>query len=362
MLRRKKILFIHKMQFGYLTDVYKWCQYLRDDYDITVVSLNQSHEEICMPGINVVNVSARTYLLRGILFLWNSIVQILKHKGVVFVVYFKEAYVFRLLFPFRKRMVLDIRTLSVSPQEEERRAYDERLKKCASKYQYVTVISNGVANKLNLLGANVGVIPLGASRSPVGGMNKSYLHLVYVGTLFNRRIEETIDGLAIFKQKNPNILIKYDIIGSGIYGEKELLQERINKFGIQDCVKLRGHIPHNKITPYLEQANVGVSYVPITDYYDYQPPTKTYEYILSGLLCLATATKSNEDIINEDNGCLVEDNAESFAKGLEVLMGRIETINRENIKDSLSGAEWSEIVNKKLKPIIENVYEGRSFV
>ena len=72
--------------------------------------------------------------------------------------------------------------------------------------------------------------------------------------------------------------------------------------------------------------------------------------------------KRNEDIINEDNGCLVEDNAESFAKGLEVLMGRIETINREDIKDSLSGAEWSEIVNKKLKPIIENVYEGRSFV
>ena len=97
-------------------------------------------------------------------------------------------------------------------------------------------------------------------------------------------------------------------------------------------------------------------------YFQCENTTKTYEYILSGLLCLATATKSNEDIINEDNGCLVEDNAESFAKGLEVLMGRIETINRENIKDSLSGAEWSEIVNKKLKPIIENVYEGRSFV
>ena len=125
MLRRKKILFIHKMQFGYLTDVYKWCQYLRDDYDITVVSLNQSHEEICMPGINVVNVSARTYLLRGILFLWNSIVQILKHKGVVFVVYFKEAYVFRLLFPFRKQKTRGFCYFNNHPKQKTAKYYSK---------------------------------------------------------------------------------------------------------------------------------------------------------------------------------------------------------------------------------------------
>lgn len=362
MLRRKKILFIHKTQFGYLTDVYKWCQYLKDEYDITVVSLNQSHEEICMPGVKVVNVLANTYLLRGILFLWNCIVQILKHKGVVFIVYFKEAYIFRLLFPFRKRMVLDVRTLSVSPNKDERDAYDERLKRCALKYQYVTVISKGVASKLNLQEKNVGIIPLGANRTPISGLNKSYLHLVYVGTLFNRHIEDTIDGIGVFKQKYPNVLIKYDIIGGGIYGEMELLQKRINKLGIQDWVKLHGQIPHNKIGPFLESANIGVSYVPITDYYDYQPPTKTYEYILSGLLCLATATKSNMDIINEVNGCLIDNNAESFAKGLEVLMPKIKTMNREVIKDSLSGAEWSEIINKNLKPIIDDVYEGRCII
>jgi hypothetical protein len=140
------------------------------------------------------------------------------------------------------------------------------------------------------------------------------------------------------------------------------LQKRINKLGIQDWVKLHGQIPHNKIGPFLESANIGVSYVPITDYYDYQPPTKTYEYILSGLLCLATATKSNMDIINEVNGCLIDNNAESFAKGLEVLMPKIKTMNREVIKDSLSGAEWSEIINKNLKPIIDDVYEGRCII
>lgn len=41
-------------------------------------------------------------------------------------------------------------------------------------------------------------------------------------------------------------------------------------------------------------------YVPITDYYEYQPPTKTFEYVLSGLLCLATATSSNKEVITEE--------------------------------------------------------------
>ena len=35
---RQKLLIVNKEQFGCLIDSYKWCQYLRDDYDITLLS------------------------------------------------------------------------------------------------------------------------------------------------------------------------------------------------------------------------------------------------------------------------------------------------------------------------------------
>ena len=32
---KSKIVIINKTQFGYHTDYYKYCEYLKDDYDIT---------------------------------------------------------------------------------------------------------------------------------------------------------------------------------------------------------------------------------------------------------------------------------------------------------------------------------------
>lgn len=40
----------------------------------------------------------------------------------------------------------------------------------------------------------------------------------------------------------------------------------------------------------------------MTEYYDSQPPTKTFEYALSGLYVLATKTRENEKVITNDNG------------------------------------------------------------
>jgi len=42
-------------------------------------------------------------------------------------------------------------------------------------------------------------------------------------------------------------------------------------------------------------------------YYDCQPATKTFEYILSGMVCIATSTYENKKLINNINGVLCND-------------------------------------------------------
>ena len=54
------------------------------------------------------------------------------------------------------------------------------------------------------------------------------LKLVYIGTLVNREIWQSIEGLKIFIKKYPNIKISYDIIGSGKQLEIQKIKNSID--------------------------------------------------------------------------------------------------------------------------------------
>lgn len=351
---RKSILIIHKMQFGYLTDVYKWCQYLCDEYDITVVSLNRGFPTMSIDGVRVVEVCGKNYYFRGISFLIRCIVEILKSKGIIILCYFNEVPILRRIFP-KKKMILDVRTLSINEDEKHRKNYNSKLEALLSRFSQITVISEGVKSVLGEKACNASIVPLGAELGKTGINKSNNPRLLYVGTLCNRRIEDTINGLKIFIDNNPNVDILYDIIGDGADGDLQKLCDLVQELNLKKYVTFHGRIPNDKIGPFLEKANVGVSYVPITDYYEYQPPTKTFEYVLSGLLCLATSTYSNKELINESNGFLIQDNPESFAKGLEYCCKKITNYNPELVKETLLEYTWENIVNNKLRPVLDSL-------
>ena len=50
---KQKLLIIDKCQFGYLTDSYKWCEYLRDEYDITMLCIDSGHKKFEMDGVKI---------------------------------------------------------------------------------------------------------------------------------------------------------------------------------------------------------------------------------------------------------------------------------------------------------------------
>jgi len=177
---------------------------------------------------------------------------------------------------------------------------------------------------------------------------------LYVGTLSQRRIHETVEGLSIFiKKTGSHIIASYDIFGYGTTKDVEKLIYSIHNYGLDNIVSYHGMKNHTELKAYFEKCNLGVSYVPITEYYDLQPVTKTYEYILSGLPCIGTETYANRKVINDQNGVLCKDNAESFASALDTIVQRRGGLDSSKIRATLRDFSWQSIVEFYLKPLLD---------
>ena len=214
------------------------------------------------------------------------------------------------------------------------------------------MISNGLKDFLSLKSANV--VPLGALKISKNIKKYQKIKLLYVGTLENRNIHETVEAVAKFCHDYPND-ISYNIIGFGSEKDEKILNHSIEKLDMSKYVKFIGRIPIDSLKSYFDNSNVGVAYIPMTNYYDNQPPTKIFEYSMSGLITIATKTKINIELITKSNGLLCYDNSNSFYKTLICLREKISYFKYENIVESHSEYEWSRIINSKLKPIIKNI-------
>ena len=187
--------------------------------------------------------------------------------------------------------------------------------------------------KINLPSRTI-TIPLGANKTTVN-REKNGLHLLYVGTFINRNIHETIEGLALFHRKYPKIDISYKIIVTGDDTSEEKNNSAIEINNLKQIVSLIGYIQNDKLNPFFEKTNIGISYVPITDYFNHQPVTKTFEYLMSGMPVLATGTIENKLIINENNGVIIENSPESFSIGLEKINQLKTKFNEQEIVNSV---------------------------
>lgn len=346
----KSLLIICKTQYGYHTDYTKYCEYLKKEFDITYLCFDAGFEKLEMENVTVKYVPWKgPKILRGIRFLVACIFMIARKNGVVFIEYFEKCDILKKIF-LKRKMILNIRTLSVSSNKTIRVSQDRSLQKACDIYDHITPVSSGVQHKLNLHKEKATIIPLGSDRISTKAKSFEKLNLLYVGSLNGRNIDQTISGLSLFIKKHPDIPIHYDIIGDGnVSSELTLL---IQNLKLTPVVKMHGRIPHFKLKPYFDQSNVGISYIPMTEYYEHQPPTKTYEYIMSGMPCIGTNTAENKKIITLTNGVLCDDNPESFSIALEKVYNYKNKYKSEKISSSIDDYTWENIVSKVLKPVL----------
>ena len=114
---------------------------------------------------------------------------------------------------------------------------------------------------------------------------------------------------------------------------------------MENIVRILGIVPHDRLQEHFDTHNIGVSYIPMTDYYDVQPPTKTFEYLVSGLAVIGTATSENRLVINDSNGILTDDSPEGFYNGLVELADRLQTYDSILIRQNAQQFGWKKITD-----------------
>jgi glycosyltransferase involved in cell wall biosynthesis len=123
-------------------------------------------------------------------------------------------------------------------------------------------------------------------------------------------------------------------------------------------VRFYGRVPYNKVEDFLKNANIGIVFLPMTPYYNHQPTTKLFEFLLAGIPVIATNTSENSSIVNESNGILIKDNVEGFVNGLKQISEKPEQLNEESIRNSVSSFTWEAIVSQHLKPVLLKTLNG----
>ena len=222
-------------------------------------------------------------------------------------------------------------------------------------FRYVSIISESLKDYLKITNRNISILPLGSSI--ISSTNKCFdkISLVYVGIFSFRDIEKTIVAINELFLEKPELknTLEYYIIGYGYYNEEKYYQEIINDLKLTKQVHLIGKLAHERLPEYFDKCNVGVSFIPINEYFNYQPPTKTFEYLLSGMPCIATDTFENRKIINEENGVLIKDSMEGFKNGILKIIDT--KYDSESIRSNQLNNTWEYIVNEKLVPIFNQL-------
>lgn len=247
---------------------------------------------------------------------------------------------------------MDIRTCSVHEDESKRKTYDKAMKWSTKFFDYVTIISELVAERLEI--NKYTILPLGANRI-INVTEKKFckdeINFLYVGTFENRNVNVLIKAYDEFYSRvKGQFKTKFNIVGFANSDKtKYAIASAMKEIENPNSIIFHGHKKHNEIIHLFEESSVGFSYIPTTDYYDVQPPTKTYEYILNGIVCIGTNTRANAQIINATNGVLSNEDMDSIVSSMETVSRDILNYNAKEVSRTVQEYEWDKIENQFYK-------------
>lgn len=342
-----KLLILCQNQFGTHIDTYFYCKGLKNKFEITYLCWDYNEEKQILDGVNIKYVSRNgNIFIRNTRYLRASMAEINSNKfDICFIKYFRGCSILQFFFQDTK-FVFDIRTGSINKSNILRNLYDITMRIESIIFPHITIISKSLAKKLWLEKKST-ILPLGSVIISSSDKKFDSINLLYVGTFNNRKLYKTIEGFFKFYNIHKNsIKISYTIIGDGADDEIERLKSKVKELDIDNVVNLVGRVPFDKLNTYFENHNVGVSFVPITKYFDIQPVTKTFDYLLSGLPVIATATSENSLIINDINGVLINDSPEGFFCGIEEVFAMRNHYSSVKIRRSAVHCQWDDITNR----------------
>lgn len=356
MKKHNKILIIQREQFGYLTDVLKYAEHISDKYDVKVVSMDYEKTQINISNdVKVVYLKRfSSQILNAISLFTGCIFHIIKSNyKFIFIEHFPYCRFVKWIL-WWKKLHIDVRTLSITEDNRQRDLKNKKLNDDVNAFDSASFITEAVKAALTLKPTlRTYILPLGGDSLSEKKKKFDKMSLLYVGTLHKRNIIHTVEAVHKFIERNPDVPLHYDIVGGGDEKEQEKIEKYIITHNLQKYIGYHGAVPYTKLQQFFDQCNIGLSYIPIIDCYQNQPPTKTFEYILSGLFCVATQTNENKKIITPKNGILHNDNSESLLMALENVWNIRTTLDSDEICSTLSEHRWPKVVENHLEPMIK---------
>lgn len=351
----KKLLIISHIQFGYLTEVLFYCRELQTDYQITYIGFDFGMKKISPPeGVKVLYIKrSSNKLYNYINFIKFSVNAISKQNyNLCLIFYFTTCSFIRLLSP-KSNLIVDIRTSFIFKSVLRRYFFNSLLWVECLFFRNISIISEGLSKYLHLI-RKTHVVPLGGEITFFNKKEFSAMKILYVGTFYERNIEDTISGVARFIDEFPEIDVQYTIIGYGPDDKIKLINDEIKKNDkiAKGKIQFLGEIRYPELQNFLDNHNVGICYVPIESYYDFQPPTKTFEYLLGGMVVIATNTYENRKVINDNNGILINHSTDEIYMALKKVFISRKLYNSENIRNNSIQYTWNYIINKNLRPYL----------
>ena len=345
MTTKARLIIVSPRQYGYQTDYLKYTEYLISFYNVVFLCLDQGEKRFENPNISLKYTFIKNKTLAYLIFFLKTYFYILTHRGVIMSTNFKGCRYLKILMPWRK-MAVNIRTVSVDKDTEKSAKQNMQICEDAKYFDRIIMISEGGARQLKLPMKKVSIVSLGADVISQRKKMFNSLRLLYVGTLNNRDIIKTVIGFHKYIEQSGDSEACYDIVGSG--EEFALIEKYIRTEQLEQRVVLHGQKNYNELKIFFDRSNVGVSFVPVTLMYDFQPPTKTFEYINSGLYCIATQTFANKEVITSANGIVIPDTDEDFCNALHIFNQSKGKISDKDIRRTGQAYLWKNIVEQQL--------------
>lgn len=358
---KNRILFVNRFQYGYHIDSYKYCEYLKNTFCVSYIGWDFGLKKIESEDVTTSYISREGNKFARYYRFMQQVNKRIRtgNFDIVFIVYFNLASILKAL-NHNKIFIIDVRTGAVFNKKYKNLFLNSILKFECAMFNHVTIISKSLAELIGI--EKYHLLPLGGESFSPGTKFFHIIHLLYVGTLQNRDIIECVKGFHQYLKSmkgNHKYEFKFTIIGDSSANELIEIRQYILDNGLEKLINAVGFIHNDKLHEYFEEATVGVSYIPIVSHYENQPPTKTYEYLLSGLPVIATRTKENAKILAASCGELIEDSAESFSMGLERLVSNFSSYKDRDIRSIYKDNLWKNIINNNLKPFILKLIEEK---
>ncbi|MCB1042347.1 MAG: glycosyltransferase family 4 protein [Acidobacteria bacterium] len=182
------------------------------------------------------------------------------------------------------------------------------------------------------------------ARFQVAGSREPYrgdrpIHLVYVGSISEDR-GRNIMLEALAQAKSEGAQFRLTLVG-GPPQELAICHHLAQSLNIRSDVSLHDAVPGNRIPDYLLRADMGICIWANKPHWNYNPPTKLFEYLVSGLPVFASRIKTHTDTITDGyNGIVFDYDVGSMKEALLNIWHSREKLPELSAHAAESGADY----------------------